>query len=393
MIYFIKIHLKKTKISMKIKNYGTQIRKSPFYESTLKSGVKGFSVYNHMYIPRDFGNPEENFWNLVNEAILCDVSVERQVEIRGIDAHKFVELITPRDISKCKDGFCRYILIVDDQGGILNDPVLLKHSNERFWLSLADSDILLWAKGVAINSKMKVEIFEPDVSPLQLQGPKSKEIINKIFGDEFSNLKYYQFKKCNYKNIPLYISRTGWSSELGYEIFLCDRHKGNDLWKEILNIGVPLGLKVGHTSTIRRIEGGMLSYHADLNDKNNPYELGLERLVDINKKSKFIGKSALKNIKKNGVKVKQAGLFIEAKPIKDPNTDFWKIYHNRKVIGKVTSAVYSPRLKKNIALSLIDKDFIIIGKKYEVRINDKFHICEITRIPFFDPEKKITKQS
>ena len=378
---------------MTIKNYGTQIRKSPFYESTIKYGVKGFSVYNHMYIPRDFGDPEKNFWNLINDAILCDVSVERQVEIIGKDAHKFIEIITPRDISKCKNGYCKYVLIIDESGGILNDPVLLKHSENRYWLSLADSDILLWAKGVAINSKLDVEIFEPDVSPLQLQGPKSKMIIKEIFGEKYSNLKYYQFKKCVYNDIPLYISRTGWSSELGFEIFLCDKTKGEKLWNEILNIGGPLGLKVGHTSTIRRIEGGMLSYHADLNNKNNPYELGLERLVDINKESEFIGKNALKKISKKGVKIKQAGIFIKSKPIKDPNTDFWKIYFKDKVIGKVTSAIYSPRLKKNIALTLMKKEYIIIKKEYKVKINNKFHYCEITSIPFFDPEKKITKQN
>ena len=378
---------------MTIKNYGTQIKKSPFYSSTIDSGVKGFSVYNHMYIPRDFGDPEENFWNLINDAILCDVSVERQVEIRGKDAEKFVNYLTPRDISKCKDGFGKYILIVDDNGGILNDPIMFKHSKERFWLSLADSDILLWAKGVAINSRMNVEIFEPDVSPLQLQGPKSKIIIEKIFGEEFSNLKYYQFKKCTHKDIPLYISRTGWSSELGFEIFLCDKNKGKKLWDEILSIGQPFGLKVGHTSTIRRIEGGMLSYHADMDSNNNPYELGLERLINLEKENDFIGKNALKKIKKNGTKFLQAGVFIKSKPMRDPNTDFFEIFYKNKKIGKVTSAVFSPRIKKNIGLCLIRKEHVVIGKKYKVKIEKNFFECEITNIPFFDPEKKITKQN
>ena len=378
---------------MTIKNYGTQIRKSPFYNSTINSGVKGFSVYNHMYIPRDFGDPEENFWNLINDAILCDVSVERQVEIRGKDAEKFVNYLTPRDISKCKDGFGKYILIVDNNGGILNDPIMFKHSRERFWLSLADSDILLWAKGVAVNSKMDVQIFEPDVSPLQLQGPKSKIIVKKVFGEEFSNLKYYQFKKCIYKDIPLYISRTGWSSELGFEIFLCDKNKGKKLWDEILSIGQPFGLKVGHTSTIRRIEGGMLSYHADMNSNNNPYELGLERLINLEKENDFIGKNSLKKIKKNGTEFLQTGIFIKSKPMKNPNTDFLEIFYQNKVIGKVTSAVFSPRIKKNIGLSLLKKEYIILGKKYNVKIDNKFFECEVTNIPFYDPEKKITKQN
>ena len=255
--------------------FGTQIRRSPFFQSTLDWGAKDFSVYNHMYIPRDYGNPEENFWNLVNTAILCDVSVERQVEIEGPDATKFVQLLTPRDISKCKVGQCKYILLTDENGGILNDPVLLRIEENRYWLSLADSDILLWAKGVLINSGMNVNLCEPDVSPLQLQGPKSREIINKIFGEEIGDLGYYRLKKTSINGIPLVISRTGWSSELGYEIFLCDQNKGNILWNIIMDLGTPLGLKPGHTSTIRRVEGAMLSYHADINSNNNPYEVGL----------------------------------------------------------------------------------------------------------------------
>ena len=190
--------------------FGTQIRKSPYFDSTVKWGAKGFSVYNHMYIPRDFGNPEKNFWNLVNDAILCDVSVERQVEIKGPDATKFVQYLTPRDISKCDVGQCKYILLTDNNGGILNDPVLLRIEENHYWLSLADSDILLWAKGVLINSGMDVQLCEPDVSPLQLQGPKSREIMKKIFGEQIDEIGYYRFKKLEKFGIPLIISRTGW---------------------------------------------------------------------------------------------------------------------------------------------------------------------------------------
>ena len=171
--------------------FGTQIRKSPFFDATLEWGATDFSVYNHMYIPRDFGNPEQNFWNLVNEAILCDVSVERQVEISGPDAADFVQLLTPRDLSKMKVGQCKYILITNEDGGLLNDPVLLKLADNRFWISLADSDILLWAQGVAVNTEFDVNIFEPDASPLQLQGPKSRDIMVKLFDESILDLKYY----------------------------------------------------------------------------------------------------------------------------------------------------------------------------------------------------------
>ena len=377
-----------------IKNYGfgTQIRRSPFFYSTLDWGARDFSVYNHMYIPRDFGNPEENFWNLVNEAILCDVSVERQVEIKGPDATKFVQYLTPRDISKCEVGQCKYILLTDDNGGILNDPVLLRIEENLYWLSLADSDILLWAKGVLINSGMDVQLCEPDVSPLQLQGPKSKEIMKKIFGEIIEDIDYYRFKKLEMFGLPLIISRTGWSSELGYEIFLCDESKGCMLWEKIMELGEPLGLKPGHTSTIRRVEGAMLSYHADINSNNNPYEVGLERLVDLDKEVDFIGKLALTNIKKNGVKNKQIGLIIECNPLQNPNNEFWDIINNNKKIGRVTSAVYSPRLKKNIALAMIESKYANIGSRFKIRINDFFINCEQVRLPFYDPKKSLAKQ-
>ena len=377
-----------------IKNYGfgTQIRRSPFFHSTLNWGARDFSVYNHMYIPRDFGNPEQNFWNLVNDAILCDVSVERQVEIKGPDATKFVQYLTPRDISKCEVGQCKYILLTDNNGGILNDPVLLRIEENHYWLSLADSDILLWAKGVLINSGMDVQLCEPDVSPLQLQGPKSREIMKKIFGEQIDEIGYYRFKKFKKFGIPLIISRTGWSSELGYEIFLCDGSKGSMLWEEIMKIGAPLGLKPGHTSTIRRVEGAMLSYHADINSNNNPYEVGLERLVDLDKDDDFIGKLALTNIKKNGAKNKQIGLVIECDPLQNPNNEFWDIINNNKKIGKVTSAVYSPRLKKNIALALVKSQYAKIGSRFKIGINDAFINCEQVSLPFYDPKKSLAKQ-
>ena len=377
-----------------IKNYGfgTQIRRSPFFHSTLNWGARDFSVYNHMYIPRDFGNPEQNFWNLVNDAILCDVSVERQVEIKGPDATKFVQYLTPRDISKCDVGQCKYILLTDNNGGILNDPVLLRIEENHYWLSLADSDILLWAKGVLINSGMDVQLCEPDVSPLQLQGPKSREIMKKIFGEQIDEIGYYRFKKFKKFGIPLIISRTGWSSELGYEIFLCDGSRGSMLWEEIMKIGAPLGLKPGHTSTIRRVEGAMLSYHADINSNNNPYEVGLERLVDLDKDDDFIGKLALTNIKKNGAKNKQIGLVIECDPLQNPNNEFWDIINNNKKIGKVTSAVYSPRLEKNIALAIIESKYAKIGSRFKIGINDAFINCEQVSLPFYDPKKSLAKQ-
>ena len=369
--------------------FGTQIRKSPYFDSTVKWGATGFSVYNHMYIPRDFGSPEQNFWNLIEKAILCDVAVERQVEITGPDAYKFTQLLTPRDLSKLSVGQCKYVLIVNNDGGILNDPVLLRLAENHFWLSLADSDILLWAQGVAVNSGLDVKISEPDVSPLQLQGPTSQEIMVKLFGESIRDLKYYWLREYNLDGIPLIVSRTGWSSELGYEIYLRDGSRGNDLYEKIMAAGKEHGIQPGHTSSIRRIEGGMLSYHADADIKTNPFELGLDRLVNLDSEINFIGKSALKKIKEDGISRKQVGLIIDCEPLSGPNTTFWPIKKDGKQIGKVTSAVYSPRLKKNIALAMVEINFSKIGTNLEVAIHEGNYNSTVVEKPFYDPKKKI----
>ena len=371
--------------------FGTQIRKSPFFDATVKWGAKDFSVYNHMYIPRDFGNPEENFWNLINDAILCDVAVERQVQIKGPDASQFVQMMTPRDLSKMQVGQCKYVILTNQEGGVLNDPILLKVEEDCYWFSLADSDILFWAQGLNVNSNFDVEISEPDVSPLQLQGPKSRDIMVKVFGDKILDLKYYWFKRFTINGINLVVSRTGWSSELGYEIFLLNSKQGNDLYNHLMKIGEPMGLRPGHTSTIRRIEGGMLSYHADMTINTNPLELGLDKYVDLDKDFNFVGKEALISILDKGIDRKQVGIIIDDDPMLGPNTRFWDIYVDDSVVGKVTSAVYSPRLKKNIALGMIKVDYSNLGQALTVDSGTKKLHAVVSQKPFYDPNKSLTK--
>ena len=369
--------------------FGTQIRKSPYFNSTVKWGATGFSVYNHMYIPRDFGDTEQNFWNLVNEAILCDVAVERQVEITGPDATKFIQLLTPRDLSKLVVGQCKYVLIVNHEGGILNDPILLRLKENHYWLSLADSDILLWAQGVAVNSNLNVKIIEPDVSPLQLQGPNSGKIMEALFGESINDLKYYWLRELDLDGISLIVSRTGWSSELGYELYLRDGSKGDELWEKIMSAGKPHGLKPGHTSSIRRIEGGMLSYHADADINTNPYELNLGRLVNLDTNINFIGKDTLQKINKEGIKRKQVGVILDCEPLTSPNTTFLEITKDNQLVGKITSAVYSPRLKQNIALAMVTINQSELTNILDVKMNDKIIKATVTEIPFYDPKKKL----
>jgi glycine cleavage system aminomethyltransferase T len=372
--------------------FGTQIRKSPYFDATLRWGAQGYSVYNHMYIPRDFGDPEQNFWNLVNEAILCDVAVERQVEISGPDAARFVQMMSPRDLSQMQVGQCKYVILTNQYGGILNDPILLRIAEDQFWFSLADSDVLFWAQGLAAQGGYDVHIYEPDVSPLQLQGPRSRDIMIALFGEWVSELKYYWFRPASLDGIDVIVSRTGWSSELGYEIFLQNTSQGDQLYEKIMQIGKGMGLKPGHTSTIRRIEGGMLSYHADMDITNNPFEVGLDRLINLDGDFDFIGKDALRQIKAEGIKQKQVGLVIDTPPLAAPNTRFWPLLTGSgQNIGKVTSAVFSPRLKNNIALAMIHVDHSNIGQTLSVDMGNGIVSAEIVEIPFHDPKKNIAK--
>ena len=369
--------------------FGTQIRKSPYFDATVRWGATGFSVYNHMYIPRDFGDPEENFWNLVNEAILCDVAVERQVEITGPDAARFTQLLTCRDLSAMEVGQCKYILITNADGGLLNDPVLLRLADDHFWISLADSDVLLWAQGVAVHSGLDVTIREPDVSPLQLQGPKSREVMVALFGDWVADLRYYRLRETQLDGISLVVSRTGWSSELGYEIYLRDGSRGDELWERIMSTGAPLGLKPGHTSSIRRIEGAMLSYHADATIENNPFELGLDRLVAVDADIEFVGKEALRRIRDEGVSRRQVGLVIEMEPLGGPNTTFWPVLAGGETVGQVTSAVWSPRLEQNIALAMVAVEHSGTGTSLEVMTDRGAAPASVVDTPFYDPKKSL----
>ena len=242
------------------------------------------------------------------------------------------------------------------------------------------------------QSTLNVTIREPDVSPLQLQGPNSGKIMEALFGGNINDLKYYWLRELDLDGIPLIVSRTGWSSELGYELYLRDSSKGDDLWEKIMVAGKEFGLKPGHTSSIRRIEGGMLSYHADADINTNPYELGLDRLVNLNIEANFVGKDALKKISKYGIKRKQVGVILDCEPLGGPNTTFWKITKDNKIVGKITSAVYSPRLKKNIALAMVSVDKSELGTELNVEVLSKNVKATVVEKPFYDPKKKIANK-
>jgi glycine cleavage system aminomethyltransferase T len=364
---------------------GARLKRSPYFAATQRAGCHGYTVYNHMLLPIRYDSFEAEYDRLLKGVTLWDVSVERNVEIAGRDGYKFAELLTPRDLSKCRVGEGRYVLLTDDAGGIVNDPVLLRLEENRFWLACADSDVLLWAKGVARGGGLQVELRELDVAPLQVQGPKSRDLIGELFGDWASGLKYYEFKKAELQGVPVIVTRTGWTGELGYELYLLDPARGVELWNRVMEAGQRYGIAPTGPSDIRRIEAGILNYGIDMTLDNNPYELGLERLVNLDKAAEFIGREALKKIAKNGVKKKLVGLEISGTKM-DLNFTRYPIRGG----GFVTSCVHSPRLKKNIGYAMLPMERIS-EKRLEVEAPDGVRAAVVVTMPFIDPKKEIAK--
>src|SRR5262249_858938 len=315
-------------------------------------GARAYTVYNHMLFPIRFADLEEEYWHLINHVTLWDVSVERQVEITGRDAFAFTNLLTPRDLGKCAVGQGKYVVITAKDGGIINDPVLLRLGKNHFWLALADSDVLLWAQGVAVHSGMKVEITEPDVSPLQIQGPKAKDVMQSLLGDRLLKLRSYHFLEAVLDGMPIIVTRTGWTGEVGYEIYLRDASRGDDLWERIMHAGSPHQIRPTGPSDIRRVEAGILNWGADMTLENNVYEVGLERLVDEDKHAGYVGKDALKKIRREGVTRKLVGVEIAGDPLPF-NPEKWIVKAGGEAAGRITSAVWSPRLKKNIGYAML----------------------------------------
>jgi glycine cleavage system aminomethyltransferase T len=262
-------------------NWGPWYRRSPFFEATLRAGCSAYDVYQHMYHPNTYGDPVEEYWALVNDVTLWDVSVERIVEITGPDASAFTNLLTCRDLTNCAVKQGKYMLVTAEDGGIINDPVLLRVEENRWWLALADSDAGLYAMGVAVNSGLDVHVGHPEVYPVQVQGPKAKDTMRDLFGDWILDMKYYWCDEADLDGIPVVISRTGWTAVVGYEIYLRDPSRGDDLWERILDAGKPYNIRVTPSSDIRRIEAGIFDWGSDIGLTDNPFEItGLERLVE-----------------------------------------------------------------------------------------------------------------
>jgi aminomethyltransferase len=376
---------------MSLVQRGARNRRTPFYEATQRYGPKGFTVYNHMYFPIRFDDFEAEYWHLLTKVTLWDVAVERNVEVTGPDGLKFAQLMTPRDLTRCEVGQGKYVLITAPDGGILNDPVMIRPDENTFWFALASSDVLFYAKGLQAYAGLDVTVREVDASPLQIQGPRSKDVVRDLFGEEVVNQRYYYFTRTELDGIPVIVTRTGWTSEVGYEVYLLDETRGVDLWERIMEAGRPYEIRPTGPSDIRRIEGGIFNWGADMTYENNPFEMGLERLVDFDMPGQCLALDALARIRDGGVSRRIVGVELGGEPFPGLNAVKWPVEHDGACVGKVTSAIYSPRLAKNIGYAWLPDELWGEGSTIGVDSEWGRRTATVVPMPFVDPGKQIPK--
>jgi glycine cleavage system aminomethyltransferase T len=375
--------------------FASWYKKSPYFARTVEAGCTSWDLYNHMLIPTLYDDDVAEYWHLLEHVTLWDVAVERQVEITGPDAARFTQLLTPRDLSTCEVGQCKYVVLCAPDGGIVNDPILLRVERDRFWLSLADSDALLYALGVQAFAGMDVQIHEPDVSPLQVQGPRSKPLIRKLFGDAIADLRYYRCSEAELDGIPLVISRTGWTGEVGYELYLQDASRGDELFERVFQAGEPHGIRVIAPSEARRIEAGIFNYGSDIRVEDTPLHVsGLERFVEWDQEADFLGRERLEEIRDGDlIDRKLVGIDIGGEPMRDEGAlnDFWPLVKGDARIGRVTAGAWSPRLERNIGYAWVPIRWEAPGSTFEAETPRGRVPVTVASLPFVDPTKDIPK--
>lgn len=377
---------------MKAHGLNPRIRKSPFFEATIASGATEFHPYNGMWMPVGYDTPVNEYWNTIERAGLWDVAVQRVIEFSGPDALAFMELLTPRSVAKVAVGQCRYIFLCNQDGGLLNDPVMLRVAEDRFWICCADGDMYMWAKGVAVYAGMDVQISTPHVYPMQIQGPASPQVVSALFGDAVLDLGYYRWMWVEMNGQKFILSRTGFSSEVGFELFLLGHEGGSDIWTHILDVGQPFGLTPGSPNRIRRIEGGVLDYGSDMTITENPFEVGLGKRIDF-AKGDFIGRDALLKLSTEPPARQMCGVFADGPAFTKNNEHRWPVFAGDRKVGEMTSAVHSPRLERNIGFVLLDRDVVDSNVALTVESAEGMRNLERTSMPFLDPDKAIPRRA
>lgn len=356
-------------------------RNTPWTQRNKEHGVKAYTVYNRMLLPTVFESVVADYHHLKKHVQVWDVACERQVEVKGPDATKLVQMLTPRNLAKMKDDQCYYIPVVDENGGMLNDPVAVKHDDTRWWISIADSDLLYWVKGLALGKGLDVDIFEPDVSPLAIQGPKADELMARVFGDDIRDLKFFRHQKINFNGRSHTVARSGYSVQGGFEIYVENSDQGEPIWDALFEAGQDLSVRAGCPNGIERIEGGLLSYGNDMTLKNTPYEAGLGKFCKGPAAQGCIGGQALRREQEKGPKQQVRGLAISGAAVPACHTP-WPVMVEGNQVGQVTSAAWSPDLDTNVAISMISAQHWKIGTELTVQAPDKSRKAEIKKMPF-----------
>jgi glycine cleavage system aminomethyltransferase T len=373
--------------------FGPWYRRSPFFEATLRDGCTAYDIYNHMYLPGYFDDINKEYWALVNDVVMYDVGVERTVEVSGPDADRLIDMLTCRDLTKCAVKQGKYMIVTAPDGGIVNDPVLLHVAENRWWMQLADSDAGLYALGVATAAGLDAQVSYPDAYPMQVQGPQSAKTLAKLVGDAIYDLKYYWCDWFEVNGIPVVISRTGYTAVPGFEVNILDPARGTELWDTIKDAGAEFSIRPAIPSMIRRLEAGIFNYGSDMTLENNPFELtGMERLVEEQPQD-YIGKEALERIRRDGVTRKLVGLVIDGDELTFDPIGFWPASHDGKEVGKVTDAVWSPRLERNIGYVWVPIELAEPGNRLDIE-SERGHLTGTTAaIPFVDPRKEVPAAS
>ncbi len=330
-----------------------RVRKSPFYDATVAEGVTSFSTYNRMLMPTGYGQPEAEYWRLINGVSMWDVAVERQIQLQGRDAATLAQILCPRDLTKCRTEQGKYVALCNHAGTIINDPILLKLADDRFWLSIADSDVMLWARAIAAERRLAVTVSEPDVSPLAVQGPSADDTVAAIFGDWVRYLKFFWFRETEIEGIPVAVARSGWSKQGGFEIYLMDGTHGSQLWNIVREAGKPFDIGPGNPNASERIESGLLSWGGDTDDSTNPFEVRMGGYVDLEVADDVIGIDALRRVARDGPKRHQLGVVLEGASPAASDSDWLDIVADGSKVGSLTCSAWSYRMKANIGFGLV----------------------------------------
>ena len=358
-----------------------RIRSTPFSSRVEAWGIRGYTVYNHMLLPTQIRGVESDYHHLRNAVQVWDVACERQVELRGPDAARLAQLLTVRDLSAFVDGRCGYAPVVDHDGRLINDPVVLRLAADRFWFSVSDSDVVLWAGGLAHGMGLDVQVHEPNVNPLAVQGPMAEPVMETVFGPAVKDIKFFRFAPLEFRGHRMLVARSGWSAQGGFEIYVDDDELAGSLYDELMTAGEVFDIGPGCPNLIERIEAGLLTYGTDVTRAHSALEAGLEKYCSLDAPIEAIGMDALRRQRAEGLTRRVCGFMIDGDRVPH-NRNGWDVLVGGRAVGEITSAVWSPRLETNVALGMLPIEHTPFGTVVEVDVPGGVRAATVVEVPF-----------